>query len=166
MKVDKADRTKTLPGAKFILKRYEKEDYQMIVETYGQEDEKNEATEYVTGVDGKVCFQHLTKGYYELIETRSPDGYVKTTANPRFQIIEIEPETEDGEKEFQIILYDDLDGMVQLEDSTLTVANEKGTELPMTGGPGTEVFIQIGSILAGIAGAIICIRKNKGRKMI
>ncbi|MEG0731791.1 MAG: SpaA isopeptide-forming pilin-related protein, partial [Vagococcus sp.] len=58
-KVDKNDSTKTLPGARFLLKS----------------DATNEEFELVTGENGRARLNDLSLGKYTLVETKAPEGY-------------------------------------------------------------------------------------------
>ena len=97
-----------------------------------------------TAVDanGKLTFEGLTAGYYELEETVYPNGYInKSTKNPVFQIVL----GEDGNLEVvfentELVTYDA--GTI-----TFTVKNMPGTPLPYTGGSGTLLYTLSGLML-------------------
>ena len=46
-------------------------------------------------------------------------------------------------------------------DATFTVGNTPGSELPSTGGPGTNLFYLFGILLTGFAGTGLAMRKRR-----
>ena len=111
---------------------------------------------------GVFSFDGLETGYYEIYESKNPDGYIQATENP---IIQVRPNSETHKME--VVLVDtsgaDINGnatdMVKIENNTITVGNTPGTELPHTGGPGTEAYLALGALMAVGAGAVLIRRK-------
>ena len=152
----------TLSGATFVLKKYISSDYQ----------EKDSSWTDITiadsqnSVSGIFSFKGLNTGYYQLVETVCPAGYVKSSADPRFRV-----KSENGN--LVVILVDengnDIDSdktdLLKVENDsngyTVKVGNTPGTELPMTGGPGTTLFTSLGALLASTAGAALILQKKK-----
>jgi LPXTG-motif cell wall-anchored protein len=146
IKVDKADGTTPLIGAKFKLAKYDEGWHQVIQEW----EEKEVSAE--PGKEGTLSFEGLTIGKYELIETESPAGYVKTSEMPRFEVVA------DSEGNLTVS-FEDTD-MVTYDNGLFTVKNEPGAALPNTGGPGTRLFTILGSILILGAGVLLWMRQR------
>lgn len=145
--VDKRINSETgdpLSGAGFVLKnsadKYFKRDAQTDVVTWV--DSIDNATEYVTGADGKISpeFAGLANGTYTLVEKTVPDGYNKT-----------------GDTQITIngsnVTADNLA-------KTAIVVNNAGTTLPSTGGIGTTIFYIVGGLLV-IGAAVILVARRK-----
>lgn len=149
LKVDSVTTSKTLTGAKFQLVRYEDDSYRSIVDqTTWPENE--------VGSDGTLTFTNLIAGYYKLVETESPDGYVKTSSDPTFTV-KVNKDGDAMEVEFtdtDMVTY-------SATDKTFTVKNELGVALPSTGGVGTTLFTLIGSTLVLLAGAVLLLRRKR-----
>lgn len=147
LKVDKQNNN-PLTGATFVLRRYG-EEYHEVLETWNAQEVSAER-----GKEGTLTFDKLQVGWYELEETIPPEGYIKTTSNPRFSI------TCDQNGNL-VVTYENTD-MVPYnpENKTFTVKNEPGAELPESGGPGTGMFTILGTVLLAIAG-ILLIRRRR-----
>jgi len=148
-----SDTENALSGAKFQLKQYD-EEYSNVLKTWEEaEVSSEEATKGTLKIEG------LTTGFYELIETKSPAGYVKTSTNPRFEVrVNVNGTT----KELEVLYTDSTDGMVSYasDNNTFTVKNTPGTALPITGGPGTWLFTILGGILVLGAGVLLWRRRR------
>ena len=148
LKVDMQN-NKPLTGATFVLRRYD-EGYHQVLETWDAQQVSAEA-----GKEGTLTFEKLQVGWYELEETISPTGYVKTTSNPRFTV------TADQEGNLAVTFINSemvtYDSTVQ----TFTVKNEPGAALPSTGGPGSTALYLLGIMLTGFAGAGLVMRKRR-----
>lgn len=102
---------------------------------------EEDATVYTSDADGKVKpFTGLKDGEYTLIEKNVPAGYNKA-ADYEFTI-----EAKDYTQQ-------------NLERNT-TVTNNKGIELPSTGGIGTTVFAVAGLVIMAGAAAVLVIKKR------
>ena len=86
IKVD-AQTRKPLNGAKFRLEQYDK-DYRECLKTWDEVEVSSQE-----GEEGTLRFEDLGVGYYKLVETKCPDGYIKKADDPRFSI---SPNTETG----------------------------------------------------------------------
>ena len=128
---------------------------------------QNAGTTTVVGtVDekGNVVFSGLGEGEYTLTETKTPAGY-NTIAPIKFTIsCELPKAVVDGtekckwnvESESEIV-YSDADQAFEI-----TVVNNKGGELPETGGIGTTIFYVVGAVLVLAAGILLITKKRMG----
>lgn len=132
-KVDKNDTTQTLTGTKFELQKYT---------DAGYHEKDGPAIAVDASANGQVAVSNLTAGYYELVETQVPDGYVKISENPRFQIAR-DPQS----GELAVVFANTSMVTYETESNTFLVRNEPGAELPMTGGPGGFALTMGGVLL-------------------
>lgn len=109
-----------------------------------------------SGADGKFNVSGLDAGTYELKETKAPDGY--NTGGP--WTIEITSTRGDEETANMLTHSIKLDGDTGTE---LLIKNNKGSQLPSTGGMGTTILYIVGGILvlAAAAGLTIVLRKRQ-----
>ena len=151
LKVDKNTNT-ALSGAKFQLKQYD-EGYHQVLKTWDEAEVSSEAA-----TKGTLKIEELTVGFYELVETESPAGYVKTSANPRFEVT-----VNETTKELEVSFADNTGGIVTYNSAsnTFTVKNEAGVALPSTGGPGTNLIYLLGMILTAIGCCGIVMRRKR-----
>jgi len=115
------------------------------------------ATVLTTGSDGKITVGGLDEGTYGMIETKAPTGYNKLATSVDVTINSTSDET----------VAQSLTNPISAETSgnkTVTVDNNKGTELPSTGGIGTTIFYVVGSILVVAAGVLLITKKRMGRE--
>lgn len=122
-------------------------------------EQKNEV---VTQLNGKLVVLGLEKGTYYLKETAAPDGYNKLATAVEIVI--------DGTTETYVFKTDDDGNVVEDADATMIhtytkvegegVINNKGLELPSTGGKGTMMLITFGSVIA-MAFAVLLITQKK-----
>ena len=153
LKVDAADMTTPLTGAKFVLKQYDAE-YTTLVKTWDEQAVSEEA-----GAEGTLTFEGLQTGYYELVETQSPVGYIPATGGPiRFRV------EANGDRSQVDFTYPT--GKVRWDGDTRTfkVGNKLGVKLPNTGGPGTALYTIPGLMLMLLAGGMLFRRKRKTLK--
>ena len=144
-KVDKNNTTRLLSGAEFNLVRYTDDTY---TNTKGE-------PRTIT-VNGSATVENLEIGWYMLIETHCPDGYVKTSADPCFEV-RANPTTKEIE-----VSFIDTDMVSYARDSqTFTVKNEPGARLPSTGGSGTTLYYALGSLLVILAAALLMLRRRE-----
>ena len=134
---------------------------------------------------GYMTVKGLGVGDYTITELEAPDGYNKLT-EPIYVKIVFEPmdstgkvvaaddasldhwglnayeATKPAEGEF-VIKTDSEGNKVRLTDNTKEVLNNKGTELPSTGGIGTKLFITFGA-LAMIGAGLFFVTNQRMRK--
>ena len=148
-KVDGTNDTTKLAGAKFKL-YYETTEgatvtkhYAVVTTAEGENKDKitgwttteTEGTVLTTDNDGNVTVKGLKEGTYYLEETEAPAGYNKLTAPVKVEITK-----SDTISELKSVKADDTAGTVAQAVGTITIANNKGSTLPSTGGMGTKLF--------------------------
>ena len=150
-KYESGNETKKLAGAEFVLYKevtaagsgaaeklyYKWNDTDKKVEWV---EDKSAATVKTTDSSGAASFDGLADGTYYLEEIKAPAGYNLLNAPVSVTVAGSNTET-------------------ALLTVTEDVANQKGTELPSTGGIGTTVFYIIGSVL--VLGAIVLLVTKK-----
>lgn len=150
-KYESGNETKKLAGAEFVLYKevtaadsgaaeklyYKWNDTDNKVEWVK---DKSAATVKTTDSSGAASFDGLADGTYYLEEIKAPAGYNLLNAPVSVTVAGSNTET-------------------ALLTVTEDVANQKGTELPSTGGIGTTVFYIIGSVL--VLGAIVLLVTKK-----
>ena len=139
-----------------------------------------------TDSTGKVSFEDLTQGYYELTETKAPQGYIMAnTIQVFFRIndgkvtwIDWSPtgskwidKTTDTMVSFENAKEAVADNTETPEDesqpagnATFTVQNTPGSQLPETGGIGTTLFTALGGLMTVAAGAVLTLRRTASRR--
>ena len=159
--------TPRLSGARFKLVKYTSLDPR-VKDTGWDESEVTESTEN----PGIFSFTGLETGYYEIVETKAPDGYVRADENPVFQVRSNSQTNEmeavlvhgSGEHAGQPIDGNATD-MVKISNSadagaTVTFGNTPGAALPSSGGPGTTWIYLLGSILLLGCGITLAARRR------
>ena len=134
------------------------------------------STPEITGIDGKVSFNNIPLGYYEVEEKELPPGYVFTQDQDGKFYIRVDT---DSVKLLEKVITDrklsfkevdpDAGGRIKLGNVELTkegnifmftVENTSGAALPYTGGPGTRIFTILGAILIAGAGFMMWKRRR------
>ena len=105
---------------------------------------------------GKASLGQLAPGTYYLFETQPPDGYEPLDAPIKIIVSETKATLYQGTKQVQHVF-------IQNEAAELKVTNSAGVELPLTGGPGTRIFMVLGSLLTIIAGILLIARWRYSR---
>lgn len=152
IKKDGSDGT-VLPGVKFKL---EDSDGNAIKFSYNEtdkvyyRDDTTGSTELVSNADGKFDLIGLDAGTYTLIETDPLDGY--NDCDDR--VITITATHEEAEDEASAEVTMDT------ENTDNIIINNKGTELPGTGGIGTTVFYLGGGAMVAVAGVYLISKKR------
>ena len=177
-KVDKADLNKNnfvpLSGAKFKLMKYKIEgegnDRHWVEDADWGPEDQSEIAENPSG-SGIFNFGDLKFGYYEIVETQFPAGYIQPDENPMFQLRE-NPTSHTREA---ILVHASGESIGQPIDgnatdllkignesagATITYGNTPGAELPSSGGPGTTWIYLIGSILLICCGTLLVARRR------
>lgn len=78
---------------------------------------------FKTGTDGAIKIEELSAGYYELVETKAPEGYVLNSEPYNIKVVELE-------SGFKVELVGDYEGKATLLQNEIKVINKKKGELP------------------------------------
>ena len=125
-----------------------------------------------TDANGLVSFEKLGAGTFTISETGALDGYnkiadIKFTTNVTLpEKVETGTETatwtvsEITPSSFASAFVEDTDESGNLGTFTVTIENNKGTELPSTGGIGTTIFYIVGAVLVLGAGVVMITRRR------
>ncbi|WP_027869428.1 isopeptide-forming domain-containing fimbrial protein [Eubacterium sp. AB3007] len=132
---------------------------------------------FTTQADGRITFNNLEVGTYQLEETKAPAGYTKDTTGPHTVKIEAEYNADSTLKNYTIT----IDGTATstytatTSESTTTyeapangnpvfpINNKKGAELPSTGGMGTTIFYILGALLVVGCGIVLVSRRRMNK---
>ena len=122
--------------------------------------------------EGVFNFGKLGFGYYQVVETEFPKGYITTDQKPIFQV-RTNPDTHlreavlvhiSGENMGEPIDGNRIENLAKIENvdesAAVTFGNTPGAALPHTGGPGTRLFTILGSILIAGAGLLLWRRRR------
>ena len=166
-----------LPGAAFTLEKYTDSTYRQLDTEWEPEDPAGKKSITDTEGTGTFSFAGLTEGYYRIVETQFPDGYIRTETYPIFRIegnmttgeyevillekVQVEAEG-GGTKEVIRDVENNNDGVVKIENTKITVGNTPGAALPNTGGSGTLRIYLTGLLLTAVAGLCLWIRREYG----
>ena len=156
-----------LPNAVFRLEKYKTSNYQELDDAW-----ESGGKMIVSDANGTGTFtiRALPEGFYKLVETEFPEGYVQIASNPIFEVRE---NAETGILEV-ILLKKGLsgavtdadennDGIVRIENASVIVGNEPGAALPNTGGPGVKHLALLGYLLTGLACTALVLRRQRRR---
>lgn len=171
-KVDGAQTVTKLQGAEFVLKNSDGSKYAVVTDgkITGWADAKDGATTLKTNADGKIAVQGLDAGTYKLEETKAPTSYNKLTSDitvviTSTAIADRQAWTDSTALGITAIAVtaDAVPGTAENGKATITVANNKGTTLPTTGGIGTTIFYIAGSVLVLLA-VVLFVAKRRTNK--
>lgn len=171
-KVDGAQTVTKLQGAEFVLKNSDGSKYAVVADgkITGWADAKDGATTLQTNADGKIAVQGLDAGTYKLEETKAPTSYNKLTSDitvviTSTAIADRQAWTDSTALGITAIAVtaDAVPGTAENGKATITVANNKGTTLPTTGGIGTTIFYIAGSVLVLLA-VVLFVAKRRTNK--
>lgn len=160
-------KTALLPGAEFKLLRKNAAGEYAVDEAINW----TKAATTLSLTDGSLELTALPEGDYKLTETKAPSGYLILTKDIYFTV-----QVSDDENTSVVVAttgqesFADVGASVKQttkKDDTLVITNTPGDELPMTGGPGTNLFTITGTAL--IVGALmygsVSRRRNERRSM-
>lgn len=172
-KIEKDKETEKLGGAKFVLKdsndssaKYVKK----IEESEGKYkiewvENKDGASEFETDSNGAVSIVGLDAGTYYLEETVAPSGgynrltdSIKVTIAPSYTGTPKVLDTLSGTVNDEAATADKAEGEIKVQ-----IANNKGAQLPSTGGIGTKIFYILGGTLVIGSGAALVIKKRMSK---
>ena len=137
----------TLKGATFRLEKYTSSDYQ------GKDTGWSEQTVEDTEETGIFNFTDLEEGFYKIVEVDTPDGYIKISTDPTFEVRNVSGQLE--------VIFTDTNLVTYTPENGFRFGNEPGATLPNTGGSGTRIFTILGSILILGAGALLLWRRRR-----
>lgn len=165
-KVDSAVDKQALQGAEFQLL---KDGTPIATYTFGENGDRvlnsNGGLTAVTNENGVAYLLGIDEGTYTLKETKAPNGYILPEEGLELVITDADEKGNvDGKATYtlngkELTVFEDIaDGSV----ATTTIENNKGFNLPRTGGAGTWMFA-VGGILimAGMATTFVKLRKKE-----
>ncbi|MDO5456466.1 MAG: SpaA isopeptide-forming pilin-related protein, partial [Eubacteriales bacterium] len=167
IKIRKTDENgQDLKGAKFRLNRLTNSS---VWEVYNGGGITNGVIDLTAGAGKMITY--LPDGRYQLVEEKAPDGYIIQHPYVYFTAARVEGQ--------QLIWLTDENGSRAageeegtysntIDDATLdpgtnlitiTIINHPGAALPGSGGPGTRIFLVLGTMLLCIAGTLLAGRR-------
>lgn len=107
------------------------------------------------GTDGKytTSYKRIDDGKYKLVETHTPAGY-NTAAAKLFEIT-AEHEVNAADPKLNSLKIDSTPGDTTTGVVATTIVNQKGSNLPSTGGMGTVMLYVAGAAVLVLAGATL-----------
>lgn len=172
--VEATDSSKT----RYVIIEANTDDYTSTTTKYAKVTKTADAAESytvsrsgVTGSDGKLDFSQLGAGTYKLSETGVLPGYnglkdITFTLSCKLPAVDaVIAGTEKATWTITNVTPENVT-FVQQTDGTfeITIVNNKGTELPSTGGIGTTIFYVVGSIMVVAAGVLLVTKKRMSRE--
>ena len=166
-----AETADVLPGAKFTILPISPTSNMSSPVPVG---EAASSVPETTGENGRVSFNDIPLGYYEVEETAVPRGFVLTEDGKFYVRVDtdgiklLEKVVTEGQLSFREV-SPGVGGRIKLGNVeltksgntvTFTVENTPGLPLPNTGGPGTGLFTILGSIIAAGAGLLLWRRRR------
>lgn len=147
-----AQNNEPLSGAEFKLEKKAGNDWVDAVTAT----KNTEGTEFT--------FIGLDAGVYRLTETTTPRGY--NTIAPIEFTIEATHETNSADPKLtELKVTPDEKFTVDADNTiTTTIVNQKGSELPGTGGIGTTIFYIVGGLLMAVAAVLLITKKRMSNK--
>ncbi len=157
-----------LAGAEFTLYKYVGGTEADNLIAIGTADAKN-----VAGTTFE--FKGLDDGTYKLVETKVPAGYTgadaieftitaeKQQINGSEALINLSSDNVAVPGGAVFVLNEEVDKYVAGDVTgglSVTIENKKGSTLPSTGGIGTTIFYVVGSLMVGVAGVYLIVKKR------
>ena len=169
LKVD-GKNSNVLEGVKFDLYKYNGTNENPTVDDLKGLNGKLVREGLTTDANGKINVSGLENGTYYLVETKTKNGYnllkepVKVVVNVEYEVITETTVVKDENGNVTSTTTVKTQTFTGGKDNTgryeITVENNKGFELPTTGGFGTILFSLIGVLLMA-GGAVVLFRANK-----
>ena len=146
--------------------------YKKVVKTADAAEEYDVQRVGTTNANGELSFAQLGAGSYTLSETAGLPGY-NGIADITFDVEVTLPDYKDeddnlinftGEEKAKWEVKNVSNGVIEYDQTNgtfkITIDNNKGQELPSTGGIGTTIFYVIGTILVLGAGVVLITRRR------
>ena len=122
---------------------------------------EDDATTLKSDKDGKFSVAGLDDGTYYIKEVQQLPGYNKLTEDVEVAIVANTSNGQSGAGEVSELTEIKLKvDKSDIKGNVVTIKNNKGTNLPTTGGMGTTIFYVVGSILV-LGAAILLITKKR-----
>lgn len=136
-----------------------KNTYNLRADQTATQDDKEEMYTLKTNEEGTFKVDGLDEGTYYLVELKAPDGYNRIK---EVITVEVNVDLTAKEKSATVTYYvgDEKTEVVPGTTNDVTIANNKGTTLPETGGIGTTI-LYAGGILAMAAGVFYITMNRK-----
>jgi LPXTG-motif cell wall-anchored protein len=129
------------------------------------------ATTFKTDSTGKLLIKGIAEGSYTVVETKAPNGYNNLASAMTISASKTGASTY---KKTYTTYYDENGNVVNTASSTgatlvriydvnavdLVVENNKGVELPETGGIGTTIFYALGGLMVAGSAILLITRKR------
>ena len=185
VKVKKDEAGTKLSDAQFVLRKLTNDTetgYPVPTDTGTFDGEETADSPVTTNADGEGSFTGLTQGYYELSESKAPDGYVMANNNPVYIRVhggviswvewsEAQSKWVDKNTGSMVsfeaataAVEDDLstpdNESAAAKNARFTVENEPGEALPNSGGPGIKMFYLLGLILITGMGLLLLRKRS------
>ena len=165
VKVDEKNTTTRLNGATFVLRQIDPaKTGSMDTRTLEGGRTETKITAGEGNQTGTLSFDSLGPGYYEIKETAAPQGYnfnEDTVIYIRVTETDVQMLVKDESKAAEQWAATVRTSNATFQNTTATIINTPGAELPHTGGPGTEAYLALGALMAFGAGAVLIRRKLK-----
>lgn len=115
--------------------------------------------------DGKytASFKHVDDGKYKLVETHTPAGF--NTAADKFFTITADHDATSPDPKLTSLTIDTKGGDIAAGTVVADVVNQKGSNLPSTGGMGTTILYAAGAAIVLVAafGIVFAVRRRNAR---
>lgn len=110
-----------------------------------------------------ASFKRVDDGRYKLVETKTPAGF-NTAADTLFEIT-ADHDVESDNPQLTVLKINTTDGSITTGTVTADVVNQKGSNLPSTGGMGTTILYAAGAAIVLVAafGIAFAVRRRNAR---
>lgn len=129
------------------------------------DEDQNQIAEGKTDQKGKLIFDHLLPGRYQLIEIKTTDGQqlLKEPADILLPLELTEEEIKSGKIDKMQCVYDEKAKVYKVYNRVYEIGNSGGFVLPMTGGTEklSDYFVLLAGIVCFSLAAVWLIRKKE-----
>ena len=155
-KTDAESEDEKLSGAEFRIKRKMEDNSFQVFNYTGLENGKFTIDDAEEG----VIFNGLPAGLYQIEELSAPSGYLKTLNPIVFEITIDGRVVEPGKNTKPSGDLFSFEYSISESADELIVKNQKGAELPATGGEGEVIFYTIGALLTTLASITLLLKRK------